>query len=235
MHGVSCAQPARGAGLCHSRGPQPALPAALAHRVPCSARGDTHTAPETALTADTPLAAFAFLLGCPRAWRFSLSLKKWKLQVKFVLCLVQGGDRTKETQPLFCFQYFSLAANPENQLRSQPYVVQNKVMLSMTGVMSGLCGANTPAEAAFQVLPYLPLYTPLHSPKESHFLCRFVLKERCSTLREYQLFFFFGTIVLQTGLRWSSANLYTNNSELIFPLILGLGREDQKEVFQSNI
>lgn len=42
--------------------------------------------------------------------------------------------------------------------------------------MAGLCGAKTLAEAAFHVLPYLPLYTPLRSPKESFFSLRVYLK-----------------------------------------------------------
>lgn len=60
MHGVSGAQPARGAGLHRPWGPQPAAVAALGS--PAALGLDAHSAAETALPGEASLAAFALLL-----------------------------------------------------------------------------------------------------------------------------------------------------------------------------
>lgn len=56
------------------------------------------------------------LPSCLLSWSLEVQslLEKLEFQVKFVLFQVQGRDRSKETRPLFCFQYFGLATDPEN-------------------------------------------------------------------------------------------------------------------------
>lgn len=77
-------------------------------------------------------------LAVHRAWRFILSQRNGNPRSSLFFSQSRAGTKERVT---FCFQYFSLVADPENQLQSQPYVVQDQLIFSMTMSMTGPCGA----------------------------------------------------------------------------------------------
>lgn len=113
--------------------------AALAHKGPSSTEpGHSHCCWHSLNTRGIPLHLCPPGLVVRRAWRFIHSQRHGN--PKSSLSFSQSRAGTKETA-IFCLQCFSLAADPENQLQSQPYIVQSQLTFSMTMSMSGPCGA----------------------------------------------------------------------------------------------
>lgn len=113
--------------------------AALAHRVPSSTQPwHSHCCWHSFNRRGTIVHLFPSGLAVHRARRFILSQRNENPRSSLFFSQSRAGTKERAT---FCFQYFSLAADPENQLQSQPYVVQNQLIFSMTMSMTGPCGA----------------------------------------------------------------------------------------------
>lgn len=101
---------------------------------------------KTVLTAGLSLAMPAFLLGCPRASRFRLSFE-WELGSSTFFSQSRVGRGPKRHSYFFDPSISVCLLTQKNQLQSQYHchhpMWQNKVIFSVTVVMSGLCGSKT--------------------------------------------------------------------------------------------